>query len=128
MVRVQRRNRSRGQRGEGMIGCLLWAAVLIVAVVIAWEAVPVKVASASLYDYMEEVARFPGRKSEARIKKDLIKKAADLNIELEPKNVEVQKTRDRIKMKVTYTVPLEFPGYTYYWDFDQSIDRPIFIF
>ena len=30
-------------------------------------------------------------------------------------------------MKAVFTVPLEFPGYTYEWDFDLEVERPIFI-
>ena len=40
----------------------------------------------------------------------------------------VEKAGGRIKMEARFTVPLEFPGYVYYWDFDLQVDRPIFIF
>jgi len=30
-------------------------------------------------------------------------------------------------MSAQFTVPLEFPGYTYEWEFDLQVDRPIFI-
>ena len=33
----------------------------------------------------------------------------------------------RIKIRATYTIPVELPGYTYYWDFEHIIDRPVFI-
>ncbi|MCB1055830.1 MAG: hypothetical protein KDD11_10010 [Acidobacteria bacterium] len=111
-----------------MFGCLLWAVVLAVALMIAWKAVPVKVASAKLYDYMEEIARFPGKRSEANIKKAILAQADELELPVEPEDVEVQLSRDKIKMKVEYTVPLEFPGYTYDWHFEHVVDRPIFIF
>lgn len=129
MVLRSTRSRARGlQRGEGMFGCILWALVLAVAVMIAWEAVPVKVASAKLYDFMEDTARFPGKRSEATIKKEILAQAKELDLPVEAEDVEVQKSKDRIKMKVEYTVPLEFPGYTYQWNFEHVVDRPIFIF
>ena len=31
-------------------------------------------------------------------------------------------------MRVQFTVPLEFPGYTYNWDFDLKVDRSLYIF
>ena len=39
-----------------------------------------------------------------------------------------QRNGDRLRMRATYTVPLEFPGYTYHWNFDHQVDVPIFIF
>lgn len=30
-------------------------------------------------------------------------------------------------MEVEYTIPVEFPGYTYQWNFHHKLDRPIFI-
>jgi len=31
-------------------------------------------------------------------------------------------------MRAQFTVPLDFPGYVYNWDFDLQVERPIFIF
>lgn len=128
MLTYKRDPRRSRQRGEGMLGCLFWAAILAVVVLIAWEAVPAKMASANFYDFMEETARFPGKRSEAKIKQDLLRRAKELDLDIDPKNIEVSKDRSRIKMKASYTIPLEFPGYTHEWDFEQEIDRPIFIF
>jgi len=35
---------------------------------------------------------------------------------------------DKIRMRVQFMVPLEFPGYTYEWEFDLRVDRSIYIF
>lgn len=118
------------ERGEGNLGCILWALLLVVAIVVAWKMVPVKVASATLYDFMDEQAKFAANKPPTQIRKDIIKKAKELNLPLDPKKVKVERTgnRDRISMSVEYTVPVEFPGYTYEWHFKQVVDRDIFIF
>jgi len=118
------------EKGEGNLGCILWAGVLVVAIVIAWKMVPVKVASATLYDFMDEQAKFAANKPPERIRKDIIKKAKELKLPLDPKKVKVERTSNRshISMRVEYTVPVEFPGYTYYWDFRQELERDIFIF
>ena len=31
-------------------------------------------------------------------------------------------------IEIKYTVPLEFPGYTYYWDFEHDIEEQLYIF
>lgn len=119
----------RTQAGEGKIGCVLWALVLIVGVVIALEVVPIKVRSAQLYDFMEEQASGATYhyNSEA-MKKRILAKAHDLDIPLDKDHLMVQRTGDRIQMKATYTIPAKFPGYTYYWKFDHEIDRALYIF
>lgn len=118
-----------GQRGESNLGCVLWALAVIVVVYVAWMMIPVQVASAQLGDFMEEQAKFGERRSPERIKSDILAKARDLKIPLDPKKVSVQRKGDHLYMKAEYTVPVEFVGgYTYEWHFEHDIDRPIFIF
>jgi hypothetical protein len=118
----------RSERGEGNLGCILWLLALGLAVLIAWKAIPVKLQSTELYDYMDELAKF----SAAQVKPDVLKKrildrAAQLQIPLDKENVRVERNGDRIYMEVEYTIPVEYPGYTYQWNFHQKLDRPIFI-
>lgn len=114
------------ERGEGNLGCILWALLLIVAVVIALEAVPVKIQSAELYDFMLEQARLhPGDTAET-IRNRILARAKELEIPLSKKDLKVSRSRDRIRIEASYTLPVELPGYTYLWDFHHEIDRPIF--
>ncbi len=46
---------------------------------------------------------------------------------LTKKNLIIETGAGRVRMSATYTVPVEFPGYTYHWKFEHRIDRPIFI-
>ncbi|HVS01096.1 MAG TPA: hypothetical protein VMW27_31050 [Thermoanaerobaculia bacterium] len=120
--------RRSAERGEGNLGCILWLLLFAIGALIAWKAVPVKVQSAELYDYMVELTKFAASSSPAQLKKQILAKAKELDLPLDPDDVEVQKTPDRIQLEASYTVPLEFPGYTYEWSFDHQVDRPIFIF
>ena len=116
------------ERGEGNLGCILWLLVLGLAVMISVKAVPVKIASAEMYDYMDEVARSAGVNTTAEdAKKAILQRAADLKLPVDKDHVTVVRDGDRVKMRVEYTVPLEFPGYTYNWHFVHELDRPIFI-
>jgi hypothetical protein len=123
---MNRFRRTFGQRGEGNLGCILWAVVLIIVVFVAWKMVPVKIASAKFSDYMEEQAKFAKGTPEKQIYQAIIKKASELELPVEPKNLIVERTNDRVKMSVKYTVPIEFPGYTYNWHFEHEIDRNIY--
>jgi hypothetical protein len=39
----------------------------------------------------------------------------------------VRKSPKHVRITCEYTIPLEFPGYTYHWHFEHIIDRQIFI-
>lgn len=120
--------RRSAERGEGNLGCILWLLLFAIGALIAWKAVPVKVQSAELYDYMVELTKFAASSSAENLKKQIVTKAAELDLPLDKDDVEVRKTADRIQLEASYTVPLEFPGYTYEWNFNHEVDRPIFIF
>ena len=123
-----RRISRRSQRGEGNLGCVLWAIALGLVVLICWKMVPVKIASARLYDFMEEQAKYAAKKSPEKIAKGIVNRAAELELPVTDKDVEVRRIGDSIKMRVSYTVDVEFPGYTYEWDFEHVVDRAIYIF
>ena len=120
--------RRAAERGSGNLGCILWLVVLLLGALIAWKAIPVKIRSAELYDAMEDMAKFSARNKPEDLKKQILNRARDLDLPLQKDNVRVQRIGDRIKMEASYSVPLEFPGYTYYWSFNHQVDRPIFIF
>jgi len=118
----------RRHSGEGRIGCILWAAVVAIGGLIAWKAIPVKIAASELQDFMVEQAKFAANASAETIQGRILNKADEVELPLEKKGVKVTKGGGRIRMEAQFTVPLEFPGYVYYWDFDLQVDRPIFIF
>ena len=120
--------RRRTERGEGNVGCILWLVALGIALLIAWKAVPVKIQSAELYDFMDETAKFRAERTPTEeLEKQIVDRARQLGIPLDKKNVRVERRGDRVYMEVEYTIPVEFPGYTYLWHFRQTLDRPIFI-
>jgi hypothetical protein len=115
------------ERGEGKLGCIIWSIVLLIGGMIAWKAIPVKIASSELYDFMVEQAKFAQRTKAPAIKRRIVERANQLDIPLDARNVTISKTHGRIRMRATYVVTLEFPGYLYDWEFDLQVDRPIFV-
>jgi hypothetical protein len=120
--------RRNGQSGEGRLGCILWLALLGVGVLICYKAIPVKIASAELYDFMDEQAKWAANTPPEVIKARIIDKAKELELPVDPQNVSVERYGDNIKMRATYMVELEFPGYVYEWNFDHQLNKAIFIF
>lgn len=118
--------RNRRERGEGQFGCVVGLALLLVAALVAYKMIPIKVKAAELRDVIVDEARSAGRHDEKRIRKAILAKAADLELPVTEKNVSINRQSDRIRIEVTYTVPVEFPGYTYNWNFRHKTDNPIF--
>ena len=57
----------------------------------------------------------------------ILAKARELDLPVDPKRVSVERRGARIVLKASYTVPVEFPFYTYNWKFDVVVDRPVFL-
>jgi hypothetical protein len=94
---------------------------------IAWKVVPVRIKTSELSSYMEEQAKFAYRASPAALKKRIVAKARELELPVDHKRVKVERRGPRIVLTCSYTVPIEFPFYTYLWKFDLKVDRPVFM-
>ncbi|HEX7181755.1 MAG TPA: hypothetical protein VF756_07935 [Thermoanaerobaculia bacterium] len=120
--------RRTAERGEGNLGCILWSLALAVTVLICWKAIPVKVSSSELADYMDELARYhAARATGDELEAKILARAFELKLPVDKDHVQVERQGDHVRMIVEYTVPLDFPGYTYEWHFRHELDRPIFI-
>jgi len=64
--------RRQGEAGNGKLGCILWLLLLAIGLLIAWKAIPVKIASSELYDFMVEQAKWAGQVSAETIELSLI--------------------------------------------------------
>ena len=116
------------QSGQGKIGCFIWLLAFAIGAMVAYKMIPVKVKTAELYDFMVDQAKWAGNATNDQLEKSILAKAAELGLPLDEKGIRVEKDRDRVRMEATYTVPVQFPGYTYYWQFHQQVDRNIYIF
>jgi hypothetical protein len=114
------------QRGGVKLETVVWLTVMVIVAMICWKAVPVKIATAEFYDHMEEQAKWAANASNEAIKKEILRKAQELQLPITDKMVKVTREGDNIRMKADYTIPLEFPFYTYNWDFHHEIFRPVF--
>lgn len=117
----------RRQGGEGNVGCVLWLLLFAVAGLICYKAIPVKINTAEFYDFIVDQAKFAGTAPSDAIKKSILQKAKEMEIPLDEKNLSVEKIADKIRVRCKFTIPLEFPAYTYEWNFNWEIERPIYI-
>jgi hypothetical protein len=118
----------RNQRGDVPIGCLIGFLVAVIVAIIAIKVVPVMV---QVGEFDKEVKAMADRANrleynDKRIQKSLIEKAEDLDLPVNAKSIWIKRSSTRIKIRVTYDYPIEFPGYTYVWHKEHFEDRPLF--
>ena len=119
---------SRGMRGKGMIGCVLWLVVIAAVGHVLYKVVPIKIKSSTFYDTMQEQASFGSIKSEQQILYEVLRRAQELEIPVTRETVTVTRSRSAVTIEAHYTIPVEFFGgaYKYVWKFDPVVSRPTF--
>lgn len=118
--------RNRRERGEGQFGCLVGLVFLLIAGLIAYKMIPVKVKAADLRDTVQDYAKSAGTFNDKQIQKAILDKANALNLPVSEEDVDITRRPNEITVEVKYTVPVKFPGYTYNWKFRHKSDNPIF--
>ena len=121
-----RPHRLQRQTGEGKLGCVLWLAIFLAVCTFGWKTIPLKASSSRLKDFMVEQSKFAQRSSRQEIATRILNKANELELPVDRKNIRVHKTGARVEMRCSYTVPVEFPFYTWNWNFDLQVERAIF--
>lgn len=119
-------SRNRRERGEGQFGCLVGLVVLLIAGLIAYRLIPVKVRAAELRDTVVDESKSAGQHSDRQIKESILHKAKQLELPVNDHDVSVKRSASYIRVHVKYTVPVEFPGYTYKWNFEHKYENPVF--
>ena len=118
--------RFRGQRGEGQFGCVVSLAVLLIAIFVAYKMVPIKVKAAELRGEVVDQAKNAGTRSDERILAEIVNKGQSLGLPVGKESVTIRRAATTIHVDVKYTVPVEFPGFTYQWNFNHVAENPIF--
>jgi hypothetical protein len=118
--------RNRRERGEGQMGCLVGLVFLLIAGLIAYKMIPVKVKTADLRDTVQDEARAAGTRGDKEITKAILAKAESLQLPVTEEDIQIIRPTNAIKIEVKYTVPVKFPGYTHNWKFHHTAENPIF--
>ena len=118
--------KSRYERGENQIGCLLGLILLGLAIFVAWKMIPVKVKAAELRQTVVDEAKSAGTHNDDRIRGAILAKAREDSLPISDEDIKIVRANGEITVTVTYTIPIVFPGYTYNWHLEHSTTNPIF--
>lgn len=125
----------RSERGEGKAGCVIGVIILGIALWIGIKVIPVRVAVASLQDFVEETAQKAsllrvgsgeGDTKEKQIIYLITRKADQERLPVKADNIEVRLTDQRCNIIVKYHVTVDFGVYKYDWPVEHSVDRILF--
>ena len=101
------------QRGEGRLKAISFTVLLVIGIYVAFKLVPIYVTEYQLNDKLQEVARFGvvNRYSEEKIKDEIMKEVADLEVPVKREDVTVAVSPRVVKISVDYTVPVDLLFY-----------------
>jgi hypothetical protein len=119
-------SRSVAQRGEGKLGCLMGLVLLAIAGLAAYRLIPVKVRTADLRETVIDEARSAGNRDDNSIREAIYRQAVQLELPVTPEQIKIRRANAYIYVEVDYAVPIEFPGFTYDWNFHHEAENPIF--
>lgn len=119
-------SRNRRERGEGQLGCLIGLVLLVIAGLIAWRLIPVKVRAAEMRETVVDESKSAGQHNDGQMMGAILYKARQLDLPIKEGDVHIRRTPNYVYVSVEYTVPVEFPGYTYNWHFVHKAENPVF--
>jgi hypothetical protein len=116
-------------RGAGRIGCIVWLAVLGLLAYGLSKIIPVKVATSTFYDFMQEEASFASIRPVKQLQYEILAKAKELNLPITEESLVIRKARESITIEAHYQITIDFfNGWKkYVWKEDQVVTRPIFL-
>jgi len=118
--------RNRRERGESQFGCLVGVVILLIAAVLAYKLIPIKVKAADLRDTVVDEAKSAGQHDEKVIRRNILAKAEELNFPITDDNIKISRKSTYVVIDVNYSVPVDLPGYKFNWKFEHHAENPIF--
>jgi uncharacterized membrane protein len=113
------------ERGEGKFKAIVFTAIIVVGIFLAFKLVPPYVAEYQLQDKMQEMARFGivNRYSEEQIRDNMFKVVQDLDIPAKREDIKVSVSQALVKVSLEYTVPVDLLVYSTELHFSPSSEN-----
>jgi hypothetical protein len=110
---------------------VLWIAVVVLAIIVAWQFAAPELANIEFQDDLHDLAAHPGSRiglssprSDEEFRNIIIRKAEKYDILLDPKQVTVKRSGPDeapiFFLAVDYTVTVHLPGYTHTLHFNPT--------
>jgi len=120
-------DRKRRQRGEGRLGLLFALALLGAAIFLGVKIIPVRINAYEFRDFVQEECRYAAtRNNDAEIFKRIIDKAKELEIPLDRRDVQMERTTREMIISARYEQPIDLKFTKYVFKFEQKERAPLF--
>ena len=115
----------RAERGAGSLKTVVFVALGLLAIYLAFKLVPPYVSEYQLQDKMQEMARFGivNHYSEEQIRDNVFKVVQDLDIPAKREDIKVSVTQSLVKLSLEYTVPVDLLFYSTELHFSPSSEN-----
>lgn len=112
------------QLGRGRLRLLITLLITLVLIVLAVRLVPVYVKKFEFNEAVREEAKFAAVRdaSSPEVRLRLFRKAQELGLPIQAQQILVTPSGQGIYISVSYTVPVQLPGYTLNLNFQTSAD------
>jgi len=115
------------QRGEITVKTLFSFALLLFACYLGFKFIPVYVAAYDFDNAIKTQAQYSGSfKTNDVIMKELLGKAADLELPITKNNLKIDRSRSKLIISADYVVPVKTPFFTYEWHFSEEESAVLF--
>ncbi len=120
--------RKSSERGSGRLQFLIVMTVIIAVAYAGYLYVPVSFRAHTYKDLMQHYANVAATQGYAPswAGEQLLKSSAEYDV---PQNAVITPIRrdERVEVRVQYVKPIEFPGYTYNYEFDHTVKSTAFL-
>lgn len=118
--------RRNSQRGEGKLKSIIALAIIAGIIYFMVKVIPVYVNNYELEDAMKSEARFASvnRRSAEEVRNNIYAKIKELEIPARPEDIKIVPIgNNNVRITVTYTVVVDFPGYQMKLNFSPTADN-----
>ena len=113
-------------RGEGAFGTIVGIAVVVLMGIVLFKIVPLHIAGNKVLDAMSEQANFAGVKSLDKIQYEIFVTAQEAGTPLLIKDIKIRRHGQDVIVEAKYIQRVSVLGYKYAYDFDKSVQKPVF--
>jgi len=117
---------SHRERGDSKIPLILMILFLAAIIFVLVKVVPTRINAYEYKDFMENYARNDcWQRNEEQIKKDLLEKAATLELPIKAENIKVDRRGTSITLEASFDIPvdLKVKTWVFHYDFKQNAEH-----
>lgn len=114
------------ERGDGKLGLFVMLVLLAIVIFVLVKLIPARVNAYEYKDFIEIYSRTESwNHSPEQTKKDLLEKAISLKLNVDEKNIIVNRQGSNIAISVKFDVPVDLKVYTWvlHYEFHQTAEH-----